>query len=921
MGIYNKIIALLLAASTALPGTAAAAAGETDNILVNGNCETETLGTTGWRFSDSGGWYHESENPVEVVKDNVYEGGGAVKFNSAMLAQRVTLQRNVTYKLSFAIRADEECAVDVGFDDGSQDWPASYPIKTEKISVGTEWTRVEVEFECGNTQDYLAYFTLWDPINVYIDDVTLAEKDSYISRLMTGADGDGAVSFSADYKDNDSYFITALYDEDNKLIGVIPNSENGTFRNVDNYGVYTVKSYLMDGDGLQTKEQEAVYDETSVLSERKTIGKVKSLTLSSSELDMCIGDIEPLDAVLTPEFAYNNDVVWESSDDSIAEVSANGVVTAKKSGTAKVTATAEGFTDVCEVTVKDSEPPSGIRLDKTGIELKEIDSVYPLHTDVENAVWKSDNEEVAIVTDGVVTAKGAGKTTITASTSDGKYSAKCTVNVTVSDNTITNDTFYKDTDGNNIYSQGGGIYKFGDKYYWYGFKYKEAPIYAKNPENGIAGNAQYESITCYSSTDLVNWENEGVVFDEPCEGWAGRMGVCYNENTKKYVIIAQFAPGTLFATADTPTGPFKTDHIFTGEVPVENGYTGDQTIFQDEDGKAYMICSSGNGRAYQYVVPLRESDFLDFDYDNVKMLFYDEDGSYVDENGEIQKKDKTGIEGNCMFRYGDKYYFTGSDLYGWNSSRVYYLKSDSILGDYNSDTGLARIMNGSRDSFAHNSQAGFYVTIHGSEQDLVMYCGDRWADFAGNGIGYNQWAPITMNGDIPYFNDLHQWKLDAQKGTWSVGEGNNYIANPEFEADRKAVNTPAGWITRDNVGGYANSNLSGRQYAGNFVWQQTAKEDYIAEISQEIDALPDGTYTMTAWVKSSGGQNVCSLYAESGEQRYSRSIKLPIDEWTEVVVASDIEVKDGKCTVGLYSDAHENEWVQLDNLRLVKNME
>ena len=36
------------------------------------------------------------------------------------------------------------------------------------------------------------------------------------------------------------------------------------------------------------------------------------------------------------------------------------------------------------------------------------------------------------------------------------------------------------------------------------------------------------------------------------------------------------------------------------------------------------------------------------------------------------------------------------------------------------------------DSYAHNSQAGFYVTIHGSEQDLVMYCGDRWGDFAGN---------------------------------------------------------------------------------------------------------------------------------------------------------------------------------------------
>ena len=37
--------------------------------------------------------------------------------------------------------------------------------------------------------------------------------------------------------------------------------------------------------------------------------------------------------------------------------------------------------------------------------------------------------------------------------------------------TIYNDTFWKDTSGKNIYSQGGGIFKFGDTYYWYGVHY------------------------------------------------------------------------------------------------------------------------------------------------------------------------------------------------------------------------------------------------------------------------------------------------------------------------------------------------------------------------------------------------------------------------------------------------------------------
>ena len=66
---------------------------------------------------------------------------------------------------------------------------------------------------------------------------------------------------------------------------------------------------------------------------------------------------------------------------------------------------------------------------------------------------------------------------------------------------------------------------------------------------------------------------------------------------------------------------------------------------------------------------------------------------------------------------------------------------------------------------------------------------------------------------------------------------------------------------------------------------------------------------------------ICRLYAKSGGKEYNYSLKAPIDEWTEVVVSSDIEVKDGKCEIGLYSDADGGEWVQLDNLSLVKNID
>ena len=684
-----KIVTALLI--TALCTTSAYAA---ENLIKNDSFETELLGTNGWRFSGRNGWVYENENSADCTTDEVHSGEKALHFNSAVVAQRVELKRNVTYTLEFYIKAKEDCTVNVGFFDGSQDWPGSYPVKTKEISVNTDWTKHTIEFECNNTQDYLAYFNLWDKADVYVDDVVLKEADGYISRLMTGIDGDGAISYSADYKGG-KLFGVALYDENNKLIGFKNNSTSGTFENVSGYGKYTVKSYLLEDDNLRSKTQEIEYNEDSSKNEDTSIGKAKSLTLSEHNVTINVGDENKiLDAVIMPEFAYDNKVSWKSSDESIVKVSENGILTAVSNGNATITVSSEDgiLTDECKVTVTDKKSER-LSLNKTSIELTEIDSVYPLSANIENSdlVWKSDNENIASVTDGVVTAKGKGKTTITVSTYDGKQTSKCAVNVNTSDNTITNDTFFKDTDGNYIYSQGGCIQKFGDKYYWYGVKYKEADIYAKNPENGKAGNAAYETFTCYSSDDLVNWEFEGYPLTGEPNGWVGRMGVVYNENTKKYVLISQYAPGMVYAVSDKPEGPFKIDHI-QKTLPIQNDVTGDQTLFQDDDGKAYIICSSANGRAYQYVIPLRESDFLDIDEENIKMLFYDEDGSYIDENGEVDKKDKTGIEGNCMFKYNGNYYYTGSDLYGWNSSRVYVMQSDSILGDYNKDTGLPYIM-------------------------------------------------------------------------------------------------------------------------------------------------------------------------------------------------------------------------------------
>ena len=669
---------------------------------------------------------------------------------------------------------------------------------------------------------------------------------------------------------------------------------------------------------------------------------VNSIAISQDTMELSVGGTKgELSVSISPSDANNKKVTWKSDNTSVATVSSNGIVTPVSVGVANIIATAEdgNFNAECAVTVTENVPVTGITLDKTHLTLPEKGAVNHIKVNTEpsnasnkNIMWSSSDTSVATVLDGVVTSQNPGTAIIIAKTVDGSFSVSCEVTVEAVDNLITNDAFYKDTDGNNIYSQGGGIFKFGDKYYWYGVEYKIADTYVKNPENGGGFNNEnrtFIGFTCYTSTDLVNWNFEGYAMTRETEGmedagWVGRMGVVYNENTQKYVLVSQRYPGIMFASSDTPEGPYKYEKLLKDVPYFTNGSTGDQTLFQDDDGKAYLICSSASGRQYLYVAPLRESDFLDIDAASVKTIYRDRTREYFNEQGEIAVKDKGGIEGNSMFKYNGHYYFTGSDLYGWNSSRVYVLESDSILGDYNiqpigEKKNMPYIMRNISNSYAHNSQAGFYVTVKYPDKEVVLYCGDRWSDFANNGLGYNQWVPLSFDDKgTPYFNDLSQWTFDIATGNWEVGAGNNYISNPEFDADRIVVSSPTGWEVSDNVGGAANHNVKGKSHYGEFIWEQKANTDYNAELKQTVKNLPDGEYTLKAWVKSSGGQNISELYAKSADKKYAYSLKSAINDWTEVAI-SDIEVKNGECEIGLYSDAYANNWVLLDNLSLTKN--
>jgi Glycosyl hydrolases family 43 len=501
---------------------------------------------------------------------------------------------------------------------------------------------------------------------------------------------------------------------------------------------------------------------------------------------------------------------------------------------------------------------------------------------------------------------------------------------------IQNDTFWFTTSGQPIYSQGGGIFRFKDpasgieKYYWYGVRYKEAETYRLNPAVTLP-TSTFESVTCYSSTDLVNWtfENNVLTMAElekngGYKRWLGRLGVAWLEELKKYVMVVQHGNQVLFTTADTPAGNFSWHNQISMKEMIGTPNTGDQTVFTDDDGKSYLIYSYGSGRNKIYVseigVKEGKANLLD-----CKEIF----------RGESR-------EGNCMFKYNGKYYMAASNIYGWDASLAYYLVADDIHGPYTPSKSMA-VMKGCEDDYAHITQTGFFVSVKGTKQETILYCGDRWADFAGNGLGYNQWFPMSFEGSTPVFNSLHRWNLNAQTGSWSVAPGNNYVRNASFEADRRYVPTHVkpvqdqltGWystvlkgnaISQDSlkspVLNYFNTEADRKIVIGEKSLAITDNVVFHRRVSQTISStpfvkLPDGRYRLSAMIRSKGSFTSAFIYANSSGKMVHYNIINDNNDWKKITL-TNIKIRKGKVEIGFEAEGDADAVWLVDDVELVR---
>ena len=158
---------------------------------------------------------------------------------------------------------------------------------------------------------------------------------------------------------------------------------------------------------------------------------VTGIRLNKTKATLDAGDTLQLTGTISPGDA-DEALTWSSSNASVASVSSSGKVTAKGSGTARITAKAGSATAVCTVTVR--KAPESVKLGNSKVTMTEgaaktLKATLSPSGSRTSLTWKSSNTKVAQVSDsGRVTAKAKGTATITVTTGNGK---KATCKVTV----------------------------------------------------------------------------------------------------------------------------------------------------------------------------------------------------------------------------------------------------------------------------------------------------------------------------------------------------------------------------------------------------------------------------------------------------------------------------------------------------------
>ena len=346
---------------------------------------------------------------------------------------------------------------------------------------------------------------------------------------------------------------------------------------------------------------------------------------------------------------------------------------------------------------------------------------------------------------------------------------------------------WPDHNGFHINAHGGGVLFHEGTYYWFG-EHKIA---------GTAGNNAEVGVHVYSSTDLYQWQDEGIalkVSEDPTSDIARgcileRPKVIHNRRTGKFVMWFHLevkgdgysSARSGVAVATSPAGPYEFLHSLrpdAGSWPA-NAQRDLQHPLDDAEQAQLRGREFPGGPVPHYPSQLLfRRDFAVGQMARDMSLFVDDDGAayqiysseengtlhlsrlsddYLQSGGHYVRLFPGGFhEAPALMKRRGKYFLISSGCTGWFSNPARLSMADSLAGPW---TDLGNPCRGSRAEIdtTFQSQSTFILPVAG-KSDAFIFMADRWKPE--NAIdGRYIWLPVQFENDRPFLAWKSEWDL------------------------------------------------------------------------------------------------------------------------------------------------------------------